>query len=344
MPPSPPSSPNPPGMGEVRCRVVRESGGAEIAAGLGVILSQGPREPGQPPPVAAEEQVAGFQRFAAQRQIDLHDLWIAEADGRIAWAVLPIPSPGRTVLLLGPSVGEVGTDRPAADRLVDAICSEFGRRGLHLAQVLLDPRDRFSLDLYLDRSFDHIAELIYLIGEVRRPLPAAPALAPGQILQTYSPRNHGLFAETIVQSYQDSLDCPGLGGRRDVEDVMAGHKSAGDFDPGHWWVLSDSSIGPAGVLMMSRVPNTDTAELVYLGLVPAARGKGYGNLLMRLAVSQVHPMRCAKLTLAVDSGNVPAIGLYHRFGMQENGRRIALMRTLSAQPPDKIDGGGGGAA
>jgi ribosomal protein S18 acetylase RimI-like enzyme len=280
--------------------------------------------------MAADEQVAGFQRFAAQRQIDLHDLWIAEAGGRIAWAVLPIPSPGRTVLLLGPSVGNAGTDRPAAELLVDAVCDEFGRRGLHLAQVLLDPNDRFSRDLYLDRSFDHIAELIYLIGEVRRPFPAAPALAPGQLLQTYSPRNYGLFAETIAQSYQDSLDCPGLGGRRDIEDVMAGHKSAGDFDPAHWWVLSDASIGPAGVLIMSRVPNTDTAELVYLGLVPAARGRGYGNLLMRLAVSQVPAMRCAKLTLAVDSGNLPAIRLYHRFGMQENGRRIALMRTLSA--------------
>jgi mycothiol synthase len=237
------------------------------------------------------------------------------------------------MLILGPSIGDAQADRPAADELVDAVCDEFGRRGLQLAQVLLDPADRFSRELYLNRSFDHIAELIYLLGEVRRPFSGPPPLAPGQTLQTYSARNHGLFAETIVKSYQDSLDCPGLGGRRDIEDVLAGHKSAGDFDPAHWWVLSDPAIGPAGVMMMSRVTNTDTAELVYLGLVPAARGRGFGELLMRLAVSQVTAMRCIKLTLAVDSGNTPAIRLYHRFGMQESARRIALMRTLSPHSP-----------
>ncbi|HEX4125556.1 MAG TPA: GNAT family N-acetyltransferase [Tepidisphaeraceae bacterium] len=332
IPQSSASSPSRPSLAiaDLHCRPVRDGG--EIVAGLRVILSQGPRQPGQPAPPAADTQVSGFQRFAAQRQIDLHDLWIAEKNGAVVWGALPIPSPGRTMLILGPSVGIAETDRPAADLVVEALCGEFGRRGTHLAQVLLDPTDRFSRELYPSRSFDPIAELIYLIGEVG-PATMAFALPPlprGQTLQTYSPRSHGLFADTIVKSYENSLDCPGLGGRRNIEDVLAGHKSAGDFDPAHWWLLLDASIGPAGVMMMSRVPNTDTAELVYLGLVPAARGRGIGNMLMRLAITQVPAMQCAKLTLAVDSGNAPAIRLYHRFGMQESGRRIALMRTLSA--------------
>ena len=50
---------------------------------------------------------------------------------------------------------------------------------------------------------------------------------------------HALFAETILQTYRDSLDCPGLNGVRQIEDIIAGHKASGEFDPALWFLLCE---------------------------------------------------------------------------------------------------------
>ena len=156
---------------------------------------------------------------------------------------------------------------------------------------------------------------------------------------TYSPATHGLFATTIMETYRDSLDCPGLNGLRDIEDVITGHKSSGEFDPNLWFLLcehghngnadgGDPGPTPVGVLLLSRVSRMETVELVYLGLVPAARGRGLGELLLKHALALVPAAGRSRLTLAVDAINAPAMRLYYRHGLQRVGARTAMMREL----------------
>src|SRR5688500_14420275 len=78
--------------------VCRPAKREEIGVGLRVVLGAH----GLP---AVDAQVVDFMQFALRRGISLADLWLAErvADHTLAWAVLPIVSPGRTLLLLGPS-------------------------------------------------------------------------------------------------------------------------------------------------------------------------------------------------------------------------------------------------
>lgn len=275
---------------------------------------------------ADEGTVIDFVRFALHREIALGDLWVAEHAGRVAWAILPIVSPGRTMLLLTPG-GPPRNDRHgAAAALVEAVCRHFLARGVALAQVLLDPEDAAARQVYLGRSFRLMAELLYLQAEVRRTCTASPVLA-GLDWITYSPGEHATFASTIAESYRDSLDCPALNGVRDIEDVIAGHKSSSDFDPRWWFVLREQGV-PRAVLLLNRTPPTGTAELVYLGLVPAARGRGLGDLVMRHALHQVACHGPCTLALAVDSANVPALRLYHRHGLRRIGSKLALMRQL----------------
>jgi ribosomal protein S18 acetylase RimI-like enzyme len=73
-------------------------------------------------------------------------------------------------------------------------------------------------------------------------------------------------------------------------------------------------------------------ELVYLGLTPAARGRGLADLLMRQALWATAWMNRSRLTLAVDSQNAPALKVYYRHGMQRTGSKIALMRDLRPEP------------
>ena len=291
---------------------------------------------------ADESAVLDFLRFAVRRGIDLNDLWVADRGGRVAWAVLPMLSPGRTMLLLAPpgdrARGENSPD-PAAG-LLDAVCAHFAARGILLAQALLDSVDVAGLGVYLDRHFDRMAELIYLDVDLRRRKPDATPLPDGLDWITYDapppvhPDTHAAFARTIVESYRDSLDCPSLNGLRDVEHVIAGHKASGvgAFEPS-WWFLLRERGEPVAVLLLSRTGvEGDAAELVYLGLVPAARGRGLGDLVMRHALEVAAAGGARSLALAVDAGNAPALKLYHRHGMRRVGSKLALLRDLRAAP------------
>jgi len=114
-----------------------------------------------------------------------------------------------------------------------------------------------------------------------------------------------------------------------MEDVIIGHKGAGDFDPALWFVLTANG-QPLGVLLLGLATHADALELVYLGLAPEARRRGLGELLMKLALLSVVRHNRAELTLAVDSRNVPAMRLYFRHGMRRMGSRAAMVRVLIA--------------
>ena len=109
--------------------VCRRARPVELPAAVGMILGS----PGRPAPAA---QVAEFINSAISRRIDVQGIWVAEASGRIVWAVLPILNPGRTLLLL--TSQEMGSSNLPAARLVREICRHFAGQGVHLAQVLLE--------------------------------------------------------------------------------------------------------------------------------------------------------------------------------------------------------------
>jgi ribosomal protein S18 acetylase RimI-like enzyme len=280
---------------------------------------------------AAEEHVVDFLRFAVYRGIDLNDIWIAtdaSPGGQIPWAVLPVVSPGRTMLLFSPSFIPLGDRQRGAVELVRRILDRHRAAGtVDLAQVLLDPADESVTQLYRDAcGFEELAELIYLDRDVHRAPPQAPPA--GFSWETYSPANHADFARAVTETYAGSLDCPRLNGRRDIEDVLAGHKSAGEFDPALWFLLRENG-EHAGVLLMSRSTRSDSVELVYLGLSPRHRGRKLGDLVMRHACSTAAAaVGARRLSLAVDANNTPALRLYRRHGMSRLCSRLALLRDL----------------
>lgn len=273
---------------------------------------------------ATDQQVEDFLAFSRTKELCLDDIWIAESNGQIYWAIFPVIAAGKTLLMLGP---DGVTPPPAiAGRLIDEICVVFAKREIHLAQALLNVPDSASRALYESHSFRQMAELLYLSRQFRKAAPM-PQLPAGMELRTYSPAEHPHFAAAISSSYAQSMDCPGLNGLRDIEDVITGHKTTGAFDPELWFVLLEHD-DPRAVLLLSRMLDAEGMELVYLGLCPKARGKGVGDYLMNLAAHQMGMHQRSRLTLAVDSRNAPALALYYRHGLQKLGSKIAMMRDL----------------
>lgn len=311
---------------DITCRPARRD---ELHTALRLVLTSGGRAPD-------EGQLSEFIEYSAERGLDAGATWVAERRGRMLWAALPVVSPGRTMLLLAPGDLPGSGDSGAAGMLINTLCAHHGGQGVQLAQALLEPAAVSVQQLYEALGFRVMAELIYLQAQLRRVI-VPPVLPMGLGWLNYSPAVHALFAETILQTYRDSLDCPGLNGVRQIEDIIAGHKASGEFDPALWFLLCEQpapgSNGngqpvPRGVLLLSRVPRGDATELVYLGLPPASRGHGLGNLLMRQALAAAVATGRTRLTLAVDAGNEPAMRLYLRHGMQRVASKTAMMREL----------------
>ena len=282
--------------------------------------------------LAGDEAVLDFLSFAVHRKIDTSAIWVAEQARRIVWAILPIVSPGRTMLLFTSGRLPKQTPPHAVRLLADALCRYYGAgaRPVALAQLLLDPADQTIGDLYRRTGFEELAELVYLQKSVKRGGEFEPLDEAWELIN-YSPESHAAFAETIVRSYEGSLDCPALNGRRDVEDVIAGHQATGLFDPSMWFVLRRRAGGAAlAVLLLNPTAGSDSVELVYLGLVPESRGRGVGDALMRVAAAETARRQFTELSLAVDARNAPALRLYHRHGMRRVGTRLALVRDLRA--------------
>jgi mycothiol synthase len=305
-----------PARGDVLCRPAT---GADVTPALRLILGSSGR-------LADESQVMDFIRFTSRRGLGLSDLQVVLVRDSLVWAVLPMVSPGRTMLLFTAPVEFAGNHTAAIETTIENICRHFASRDVQLAQMLLDPADEITISAYKRCRFQHMAELIYLHRTLRR-APAPQALPPNFVLQSYSAKTHAAFAAAILASYQDSLDCPPLNGLRDVQDIMAGHKAAGEFDPQDWLLLTLNE-EPVGVLLLSRTISGDGMELVYLGLAPKFRGHGLGDHLMKYAEYRVCQRKLTRLTLAVDSKNEPALRLYFRHGMQRLTSKVALMKEL----------------
>ncbi len=250
----------------------------------------------------------------------------------MVWAVLPVVSPGRTLLLFSPPDCNARY-LEAASNLVSQMCKHFSRAGVQLAQVLIDPNQTAGRAFFASQQFVEMAELIYLNGHAPR-WAKSPQRAEELTWQAYSDANHPLFARAILESYEDSLDCPALSGLRDIEDVIEGHKGTGEFNPALWQVLCEDQ-QPIGVLLLSKIPRTDSLELVYLGLAPHARHRGLGHLLMLEAMHQINLSGQRRLTLAVDSRNEPALKLYYSHGLQRLTAKVAMIRDL--RPSEKFE-------
>lgn len=274
--------------------------------------------------VADARQVASFQQSAAARKLDLTRMRIATREQQVLYALCPVPLPGRTVMLLSGTPADP-QQREAADVLLQQVIADYAQTNNVLLQVLVDPEDTAQIAMYRTAGFTQLAELIYLE-------------CPGRLLEyrlpqddwqllIYTPQRHELFAQAILASYEQTLDCPKLSGLRPIEDVITGHKAAGEFEPRNWMVLMHGQV-PSGVLILSRVPASDALELTYVGLAPFARGHGLASELLKLAIHRTAELGCSRLTTAADSQNRPALTMYVRAGMRRVGSRLALIRVI----------------
>lgn len=305
--------------------------------GLNVLIA-GP-EPHTPAQLAqARDQIEQFLAFAQQSQVELNRQVVAFklTDGQqqvdpacnpIAGLAFWVSSPGRTAMLFGPNLQQHPAALAPSAAAMATVINDAAAAGIVLLQAMVEPGDTAGREMFASVGLSELATLVYM----QRPAPMVPpaADAPGNVqLLAYGPETHGLFEQAIAASYEQTLDCPSLSGMRAIEDVIAGHKAVGPFDPGLWTVVVEEG-RPLGCLLLSEVVSGGrrrSLELVYLGLAPTARGRGLGRMLMSRTLAIAARRGFDVCTLAVDRANAPALKLYRRFGFTSVAERVAYVK------------------
>lgn len=278
-------------------------------------------------------QVDRFLAYADATGLPLDGLWCLLEGERIRLSVLAAPSPGRTATMFvtGP---RSDPETELAASLIDHAARHGKDIDVTLVQALVEPERTRELAAFERGGLQRIA----MLRSLERPRPRraeieVPPLPPGLSLETW---REDLAAETIEaleRSYLDTQDCPGLTGLRRGEDILAGHRASGRFDPS-LWTLVRSRVGPrahriVATCLMNPQPASQSVELVYLGIDPDFRGKGLGAALLARGLDAISRRSERRVTLAVDDANGPARSLYARFGFHGDVARVALVRSVT---------------
>jgi ribosomal protein S18 acetylase RimI-like enzyme len=278
------------------------------------------------PPEQRVTAAAQAEAVLQRGEVDRHGLLVARRQGELVGAMLTVAAPGGMGLVWPPQV-RAAAPEPIEDALVRTALARLRGQGVKFAQAMLLAEER-DLGLPLLRhGFAHVTTLWCL----RRVLDsAAGALARGGALtfHSYSADTHAELKATLLQTYEGTLDCPELDGVRDGEEVLAGHKAQGQFDPALWWVARWGD-RPVGVLLVNPMPEWQSWEIVYMGIIPEARGRGFGRQLLAQAGRLAQAAGVPQLTLTVDGRNHAARRLYEQFGFEPWDQREVYLIVLT---------------
>ncbi|MBI2826522.1 MAG: GNAT family N-acetyltransferase [Planctomycetia bacterium] len=219
-----------------------------------------------------------------------------------------------------------------AEALLAAATERLLAAGVRIAQALLPTNEDASAALLSRHGFRHMADLLFMVS-TREQFPDVRPTGP-LLFEPVDASDLSRLTAIVEQTYEGTLDCPALGGVRDVRDVLAGYRASGVFDAGRWLMVRRDS-QDIGCLLLTDHPEDEQWEIVYAGLVPAARGRGHGATIARYAQWRAKEAGRRQLVLAVDAANAPAVSAYAEAGFVVWDRRGAFLRVF----PDRSTGG-----
>ena len=255
---------------------------------------------------------------------DLTGLIEACRQGNLIGAVWAQVQEGAVAVLWPPRIAEDVQESLAAC-LIDTAIEFLQRHQVSMIQCLLESNQDNLAELLRAAGFTPLANLLYLISTSD----SFPKILPASSLEfaTFCEDEQERMSRLIECTYEGTLDCPGLNGVRTIEDVLAGYRATGVFDPSRWlFVRHDQR--DVGCLLLTNHAGAEHWELVYMGLVPEARGRGWGLEVTRFAQGLARQAGRSRLVLAVDALNVPALQMYSAAGFVTWDQKTVFLRTF----------------
>lgn len=251
-------------------------------------------------------------------------LFVATNNAAIEECVWVQLAPGHTAVVWPPRVGGA-----ASARLMQRAADFIDQRRIPLAQILISPQAPQDERLFEEAGFQVLADLVYLTLEAEQfPAPVADDVLEFEPAASDHPQRLG---KLLLQTYEQTQDCPEVNDLRSAKDIVASYRAQGNFSPQRWFFVRHDD-RDVGVLLLTEYETNNTWELIYMGVVPAARGQEFGQRILRFALEQANSAGAERLVLAADERNAPALAMYHAAGMVAWDRRrvYARMKPVDA--------------
>lgn len=254
-------------------------------------------------------------------EIPAQGVLVAAEKRRLLGVQLAVVLEGAAGTLLPPAVRH-GPDLDLENALVAAGVAHLRERGVKIAHAILPDFSRAAA--LIRGGLKPITHLLYLRHDLKR-LPERTQRE--WRLKPFDEAQPERFHATLLKTYQKSLDCPELNDTRTVEEIMAGHRAQGDYDPARW-LLAESGDLPVGILILNPLRDSFAWDLSYMGVPQHERRQGWGRALIIEALYTAKAGNATEVQVAVDERNGPALGLYRGLGFTEVGRRVVLFMKL----------------
>ena len=265
------------------------------------------------------------------RQVSLAVL----GSGRTAMLFLSNPENGRAFGAIETQINEISASVQAALAGLRAYAPDQ----VALAQTLIEPEHKWAHRACTNAGMTCVGELDYM----RKPItgdnlqlsnepnwPAGIEIRPVRSLDINALNSdRQALSDALEGSYLDTLDCPELCGLRSMDDVIDSHQATGHFDPANWYLIYKDN-KPAGCCLLTHIPESNSVELVYLGIAPIARGLGLGRTVLEYAINSLGPIGISEVTCAVDNRNFPAIKVYQTLGFERFDARVGFVAGIDA--------------
>lgn len=249
-------------------------------------------------------------------------LFGAQRNGRLVGAVFSQLQPDNNAIVWLPRLVDGESDTTVAP-LFAATWHLLSQQRVSVAQALVPSDSESDESLLQTGGFRRLASLLYLVVLDRD----FPTVVPRSELrfESYSAANHDRFVRTIDATYEDTRDCVGLALVHSGEDMLAGYRATGAFDLCRWLLVRHEN-RDVGCLLLADHPRHNNMELLYLGLIPAVRGRGWGKRIARHAQWLAQLAGRRRLVLAVDAANAPAVQTYTAVDFQAWQQRWLYVR------------------
>jgi ribosomal protein S18 acetylase RimI-like enzyme len=267
-------------------------------------------------------QLAAIRQIVADGMAGELVLVAARRGGRLVGAELAHKLAGRSAVVWAPQL-RGGENSATTLALLAELHKQLARADVQLCQALLESATSPEANLLLAAGYQHAGDLLYMAADAKS-FPAQPPTMP-LVLESWTPASEERLARVVEATYRGSLDCPLVDGMRKTADVLAGYRAVGKFRP-ELWMIAHESNEDVGCLLLADHPGQEQWEIVYLGIAPQFRGRGWGKLLTRHALWLAGEAGRARVVLAVDAANAPAVNAYAECGFAAWDRRSALVR------------------
>ena len=280
-----------------------------------------------------ETQIQEFLNSITSGKIDQNQILMARESGTLIGVGILVFTDKATAFIWPPFTKR----NDCAEVLLQEMVNRIDHSDVSIGQSLLDPGQINERRLLSQNGFPHLTNLIFM----RHPLApinqsASPDEAPLQWIKFDEHQNRQRFLDLLELTHEASQDCPELNHIRTAEESLESHRSAGDSNEKFWYLFHREGTD-LGVLLLSEHQEDHVWEVVYMGVAPEQRGKGYGSAFIRHGLLEAQAQGQTAVILAVDHKNSYAIKIYEDMGFLKQNTLSVHAHLRSSFPKNKQD-------